>query len=64
MAVTGQIVVYNLIVSVVTWPTFAGQFVTVAAQLVIVYTVVVYMVDVRYFVVEESVAVEVEVELL
>lgn len=29
---TGQIVVYNAIVSVVTLPIFAGQFVTVGAQ--------------------------------
>lgn len=33
---TGQIVVYNAIVSVVTYPLFAGQFVTVGAQEVIV----------------------------
>ena len=31
-AVTGQTVVYSEITSVVTWPSFAGQFVTVAAQ--------------------------------
>lgn len=33
---TGQTVVYKLITSVVTWPSFAGQFVTVGAQEVIV----------------------------
>jgi hypothetical protein len=37
---TGQIVVYNEIVSVVRDPILAGQSVTVAAQLVIVYIVV------------------------
>ena len=35
-AVTGQIVVYRTLVSVVTDPIFAGQFVTVAGQAVIV----------------------------
>lgn len=40
VAVTGQTVVYNAIVSVVTLPILAGQFVTVGAQLVIVYTLV------------------------
>jgi hypothetical protein len=37
---TGQTVVYNEIVSVVKEPILAGQSVTVAAQPVIVYTVV------------------------
>jgi hypothetical protein len=37
--VTGQTVVYIEIVSVVKEPILAGQSVTVAAQLVIVYTV-------------------------
>jgi hypothetical protein len=37
---TGQTVVYNEIVSVVKEPILAEQSVTVAAQLVIVYTVV------------------------
>lgn len=36
VSVTGQTVVYRAIVSVVTWVDRAGQFVTVAAQLVIV----------------------------
>jgi len=36
VAVTGQMVVYKLIMSVVTDPIRAGQSVTVAAQLVIV----------------------------
>lgn len=40
VAVTGHTVVYNAIVSVVTLPILAGQFVTVGAQLVIVYTLV------------------------
>lgn len=35
-AVTGQMVVYSAIVSVVTWPFFAGQSVTSGAQEVIV----------------------------
>jgi hypothetical protein len=35
-SVTGHTVVYNEIISVVTWPSFAGQFVTVGAQDVIV----------------------------
>ena len=39
VAVTGHTVVYNEMISVVTWPT--GQFVTVGAQDVIVYTLVV-----------------------
>jgi hypothetical protein len=43
---TGQTVVYNSIVSVVTEPSLAGQFVTVGEQEVIVYTVVVEMVKV------------------
>jgi hypothetical protein len=37
---TGQTVVYNEMISVVREPILAGQFVTVGAQLVIVYTVV------------------------
>lgn len=36
VSVTGQTVVYQRIVSVVVFPIFAGQSVTVAAQLVIV----------------------------
>jgi len=43
---TGQTVVYNSIVSVVTEPSLAGQLVTVGAQLVIVYTTVVEIVRV------------------
>jgi len=43
---TGQTVVYNKIVSVVREPILAGQFVTVGAQLVIVYTVVLCTVEV------------------
>jgi hypothetical protein len=43
---TGQTVVYNSIISVVTEPSLAGQFVTVGEQEVIVYTVVVEMVKV------------------
>jgi hypothetical protein len=35
-SVTGHTVVYNEMISVVTWPSFAGQFVTVGAQDVIV----------------------------
>ena len=42
-SVTGHTVVVYGITSVVTWP-FPGQFVTVGAQEVIVYTVVVYRV--------------------
>lgn len=38
---TGQTVVESTIVSVVTCPIFAGQFVTVGAQEVTVYTLVV-----------------------
>lgn len=45
-AVTGQMVVYKLITSVVTLPILDGQSVTVGAQDVIVYTCVVYTVDV------------------
>jgi hypothetical protein len=41
VSVTGQTVVYSEIISVVTEPSLAGQFVTVAAQLVMVYTMVV-----------------------
>jgi hypothetical protein len=37
---TGQTVVYNEMISVVREPSLPGQFVTVEAQLVIVYTVV------------------------
>lgn len=44
VAVTGQMVVYRAIVLVTTDPT--GQFVTVGAQLVIVWTEVVYTVEV------------------
>jgi hypothetical protein len=43
VAVTGQIVVYELMVSVTTYvcvASVAGQFVTVEAQLVMVFTVV------------------------
>jgi len=43
---TGQTVVYKAIVSVVTEPSLAGQSVTVAAHDVMVYTDVVYTVDV------------------
>jgi hypothetical protein len=46
VAVTGQTVVYRLMMSVVTLPIRAGQLVTVDAQDVIVYTCVVYTVDV------------------
>jgi hypothetical protein len=35
-SVTGQTVVYKLMISVVTWPSFAGQLVTVGAQEVMV----------------------------
>jgi hypothetical protein len=45
---TGQTVVYNSIVSVVTEPSLAGQLVTVFAQLVMVYTVVVEIVRVVF----------------
>jgi hypothetical protein len=45
-AAIGQTVVYNSTVSVVTCPILAGQSVTVAAQDVIVYTVVAYTVEV------------------
>jgi hypothetical protein len=45
VAAYGHQVVYRMMVSVVTWPLRAGQSVTVAAQLVIVYTVVVYTVE-------------------
>jgi len=41
VSVTGQTVVYREMISVVTEPSLAGQFVTVAAQLVMVYTMVV-----------------------
>jgi len=51
VAVTGQTVVYRLMISVVTWP-LAGQLVTVAAQEVMVYTLVVYTVEVVYSVLE------------
>lgn len=47
-SVTGQIVVYSSIVSVVTFPILAGQFVTVAAHEVIVYVVVAKTVEVVY----------------
>ena len=40
-AETGQTVVERTMVSVVTWPILAGQFVTVGAQDVMVYTLVV-----------------------
>jgi len=43
---TGQTVVERTTVSVVSEPILAGQFVTVAAQEVMVYTVVVQMVEV------------------
>lgn len=43
---TGQIVVYKLITSVVTCPILAGQLVTVGAHEVTVYTDVVYTVEV------------------
>lgn len=46
VAVTGQTVVYRLIISVVTFPILAGQSVTDAAQEVMVYTWVLYTVDV------------------
>lgn len=36
VSVTGQTVVYRLMISVVTWPSLPGQFVTVGAQLVMV----------------------------
>jgi hypothetical protein len=45
-SVMGQTVVLTAMVSVVTWPILPGQSVTVAAQLVMVYVVVVYTVDV------------------
>jgi hypothetical protein len=45
-SVIGQTVVLTAMVSVVTWPILPGQSVTVAAQLVMVYVVVVYTVDV------------------
>ena len=35
-SVTGQMVVYRLMISVVSWPSFAGQLVTVGAQDVMV----------------------------
>ncbi len=47
-AATGQTVVYKNTVSVVTWPILAGQSVTLAAQLIIVYVVVPYTVEVVY----------------
>ena len=46
VAVTGQMVVYKDMTSVVTLPSFAGQLVTVGAHEVIVYTFVVYTVEV------------------
>jgi hypothetical protein len=45
---TGHTVVYSSIVSVVTEPSLAGQLVTVFAQLVIVYTIVVEIVRVVF----------------
>jgi hypothetical protein len=41
IAETGQTVLYRTLVSVVTWPIFAGQFVTVSEQAVMVYVRVV-----------------------
>ena len=41
IAAMGQTVVYSATVSVVTWPSLAGQLVTVGAQEVTVYTRVV-----------------------
>ena len=49
-SVTGQTVVYILIISVVTWPSLEGQSVTLGAQDVIVYTEVAYTVEVVYLV--------------
>jgi len=46
VAVTGHTVVYRLMTSVVTEPSLAGQLVTVGAQDVTVYTVVLYTVEV------------------
>lgn len=46
--VTGQYVVYNAIVSVVTFPMLAGQSVTFGAHEVIVYVLVAYTVEIVY----------------
>jgi len=51
---TGQTVVYRAIVSVVTFPILAGQLVTSGAQEVTMYTLVVYTVEVVYFVTEDD----------
>jgi len=62
MVVTGQYVVYRLMVSVVTEP--YGQLVTVDAQLEIVYVFVVYIVEIVYSAVgEDAGAVNVALEV-
>lgn len=55
VSVTGHTVVYRGIVSVTTWP--VGQFVTVGAQDVTVYTDVVCTVETVYLVVADELAV-------
>ena len=49
---TGQMVVYSEIISVVSFPILPGQSVTVGAQDVIVYTDVEYTVEIVYSAVE------------
>jgi len=62
VGVTGQYVVYRLMVSVVTEP--YGQLVTVDAQLEIVYVFVVYIVEIVYSAVgEDAGAVSVALEV-
>jgi len=62
VGVTGQYVVYRLMVSVVTEP--YGQLVTIDAQLEIVYVFVVYIVEIVYSAVgEDAGAVSVALEV-